>query len=166
MIFDFYPWTLDIDVEATKCLYLENDYSIDNAANTKFIKSLSEKQRNFFESIGVNLAKIKLEEMVYNPSDNEMIAKNNRTLVDFMICGQFLAIPTFQKEIYGAVFGEELPDSLKIIATQGDSLPAYDVDGLGVGIVFKHPCTRFDTEDFQKWNYGYIIGSILIKTES
>lgn len=25
MIFKFYPWTLDIDVEATKQLYLENN---------------------------------------------------------------------------------------------------------------------------------------------
>lgn len=165
MIFDFYPWTLDIDVEATKCLYLENDYSIDNVANTKFIKNLSEKQKDFFVSVGVNPAKIRVEEMVYIPNDNETIAKNNRTLVDFMVCGQFLAIPAFQKELYGAVFGEELPNSLKIITTQEDSLPAYDVDGLGVGIVFKHPCTRFDTEDFQKWDCGYIIGSVLIKTE-
>jgi len=107
-----------------------------------------------------------VEEMVYIPDDNERVAKNNRTLVDFMVCGQFLAIPTFQKELYGTVFGKDLPDSLKIITTQEDSLPAYDVDGLRVGIVFKHPCTRFDTEDFQKRDCGYIIGSILIKTES
>ncbi len=29
MIFKFYPWTFDIDVEATKQLYSENDYSTD-----------------------------------------------------------------------------------------------------------------------------------------
>ncbi len=166
MIFDFYPWTLDIDVEATKRLYLENDYSIDDVANTNFIKHLSEKQKNFFVSVGVNPMKIRVEEMVYIPNDNETIAKNNRTLVDFMMCGQFVAIPTFQKELYGAVFGAELPKSLKIITTQEDSLPAYDIDGLGVGIVFKHPVTRFDTEIYQSWDCGYIIGSILIKTEA
>ncbi len=31
MIFNFYPWTLDIDVETTKQLYSENDYSTDPA---------------------------------------------------------------------------------------------------------------------------------------
>lgn len=47
MIFKFYPWTLDIDVETTKQLYLENGYSTDLSANTKFAGLLSEKQKDF-----------------------------------------------------------------------------------------------------------------------
>lgn len=47
-----------------------------------------------------------------------------------MICGKFLAIPHFQKEIYGSdqLFGAEFPDSLKII--EDNVFPAYDIDGL------------------------------------
>lgn len=41
MIFDFNPWRLDVDVESTKQLYKEMDYSIDKMANADFIKSLS-----------------------------------------------------------------------------------------------------------------------------
>ncbi|MCM1244912.1 MAG: toxin-antitoxin system protein [Roseburia sp.] len=162
MVFEFFPWVLDVDVEATKRLYLKNDYSIDNAVNTKFIKQLSQKQNDFFMSVGVNPMKIRIEEMAYNIPDSEIIVKNNKTLVDFMICGKFFAIPNFQKEIYGEVFEEELPDFLK--TTTIDDLLTYDIDDFGV--VFKHPVTRFDTEDYQSWDCGYIIGTILIKTES
>ncbi len=167
MVFDFYPWMLDIDVEATKRLYLENDYSIDDAANTKYMKRLSEKQKDFFVSVGVDPAKIRVEEMAYNiPDDNGRIVKNGRALADFMMCGKFLAIPDSQKEIYGRVFGAGLPGSLKVITMPEDSLPTYDIDGLGAGTVFKHPATRFDTEAYQTWGCGYIIGSILFKAES
>lgn len=152
MIFNFYPWTLDIDIEATKQLYLKNDYSIDRTANIKFINQLSEKQKNFFMSIGINPMKIKANETIYDiPDDNETAGKKvYRMLIDFMVCGKFLAIPNYQKEIYGSdeLFGKEFTDSLKVIKEE-NGLPVYDIDGSGKGIVFKHPCTRFDTESFQ-----------------
>lgn len=164
MIFNFHPWTLDIDVEATKQLYLENDYSTNPTANTKFAKQLSEKQKYFFTSIGVDPMKIKVDETIYdllddNETDNR---KKYKMLIDFMICGKFLAIPHFQKEIYGSdeVFGSEFPASLKII--EDHAFPAYDISGLGKGAIFKHPCTRFDSETFQSWDCGYIAGTILI----
>ena len=167
MIFNFHPWTLDINVEATKQLYSENDYLTDPAANTKFAKQLSEKQKDFFTSIGIDPMKIKVDETIYDiPGDNETAGRKvYRMLIDFMICGKFLAVPRFQKEIYGSdeVFGSEFPDSLKII--EDNVFPAYDIDGLGKGAVFKHPCTRFDTETFQTWDCGYIIGTILIMSD-
>ena len=36
MIADFYPWKIDVDIEATKQFYDENDWSEDRAANQKF----------------------------------------------------------------------------------------------------------------------------------
>lgn len=168
MIFKFYPWTLDIDVEATKQLYLENDYSTDFSANTKFAGQLSEKQKDFFKSMGVNPMKIKANETIYDiPGDNETAGKKvYRMLADFMVCGKFPAIPNYQKEIYGSdeLFGKEFPDSLKVIKEE-NGLPVYDIDGLGKGTVFKHPCTRFDAESFQTWDCGYIIGTILIMSD-
>lgn len=165
MIFKFYPWTPDIDVEATKQLYLENDYSTDTSANTKFVGQLSEKQKDFFKSIGVNPMKIKADETIYDiPDDNGTAGRKvYRMLADFMMCGKFLAIPQFQKDLYGS--GELVkgfPDSLEVV--KEDGLPVYDI-GLGKGIVFKHPCTRFDTEAFQTWDCGYIIGTILIMSD-
>ncbi len=47
-------------------------------------------------------------------------------------------------------FGKIL--TLRIITMQEDSLPVYDIDGLGLGIIFKHPATRFDTEAYQSWD--------------
>lgn len=167
MIFNFHPWTLDIDVEATKQLYSENDYSTDPAANAKLTKQLSEKQKRFFSSIGVNPMKIKADETIYDiPADNETAGRKvYRMMADFIVCGKFFAIPQFQKDLYGSdeLFGKEFPDSLKIIKEH--ALPVYDIDGLGKGAVFKHPCTRFDTESFQAWDCGYIIGTILIMSD-
>ena len=95
MIFNFHPWTLDIDVEATKQLYSENDYSTDPATNTKFAKQLSEKQKDFFTSIGIDPMKIKVDETIYDiPGDNETAGRKvYRMLIDFLICGKFLAVP-------------------------------------------------------------------------
>lgn len=84
-------------------------------------------------------------------------------LADFMMCGKFLAIPQFQKDIYGSdELVKKFPDSLEIV--KEGSLPVYDI-ALGKGIVFKHPCTRFDTEAFQTWDCGYLIGTILIMSD-
>ena len=41
MTFDFYPWILDIDVEATKQLYAQNDFAKDKAVNERFVSALS-----------------------------------------------------------------------------------------------------------------------------
>ena len=45
MIFDFYPWTLDIDVEATKKLYVQNDFAEDRMVNEKFVNAFTKEQK-------------------------------------------------------------------------------------------------------------------------
>ena len=37
MIFDFNPWQLNVDIDLTKQLYKEVDYSTDKTANMEFI---------------------------------------------------------------------------------------------------------------------------------
>lgn len=43
---------------------------------------------------------------------------------------------------------------------RGDT-KTYD-NGIGAGIVFKHPCFYYDNEIFKEWDCGYILGIILI----
>ena len=43
MIFDFNPWQLDVDIDLTKQLYKEVDYSTDKTANMEFIESFTRK---------------------------------------------------------------------------------------------------------------------------
>ena len=33
------------------------------------------------------------------------------------------------------------------------------------GIVFKHPCLHYDSENLKKWYCGYILGTILMMKE-
>ena len=72
MIFDFNPWQLDVDIDLTKQLYKEVDYSIDKTANMEFIESLSSKQQQFFNSLGIDLTKIEVDKTIYDiPEDEE-----------------------------------------------------------------------------------------------
>lgn len=36
MIFDFYPWKLEVDIDKTKELYIKNNYAIDKKTNGFF----------------------------------------------------------------------------------------------------------------------------------
>lgn len=73
MIFDFYPWKMDIDIKATEQLYERKDYAKDRNANQTMLEAMSEKQKNFFVSVGVDILKAKVTEKVYNiPSDGEL----------------------------------------------------------------------------------------------
>ena len=53
MLFEFYPWKIEADVEATKRLYLTNDYAKDKSINQKFYGTMSDKQKDFFISLEV-----------------------------------------------------------------------------------------------------------------
>ena len=41
MIFEFSPWKIEADIEKTKSLYAENDYSIDKEWNEIFVANLN-----------------------------------------------------------------------------------------------------------------------------
>ena len=77
---------------------------------------------------------------------------------------KILALPQYQKDLYTdeEVFGETFPDSVRVLSSDDeDYLKVYD-NGIGAGIVFKHPCFHYDNEIFKEWDCGYILGSILI----
>lgn len=166
MIFEFTPWQLDVDIEATRVFYESNDYSKDKALNEDFIESLTKEQKYFFDSLGVDLLKIEIDKVLYDiPEDGEMPAlKMQKIFVNFLIKGKILALPQYQKDLYEdeEVFGKAFPDSIKVLSSDDeDYLKTYN-NGIGAGIVFKHPCFHYDNEKFKEWNCGYILGSILI----
>lgn len=165
MIFDFKPWQLDVDVDLTKQLYKESDYSTDKTANLEFIKSLSSEQLMFFDSFGVDLTKADVDKTIYEiPEDKETpVSKIYRMTVNFLIRGEILALPKYQKDIYcdEEVFGEDFPASVKVLSDDEEYIRTFD-NGIGAGVVFKHPCFHFDDEKFKYWNCGYTLGTILI----
>ena len=166
MLFEFMPWQLDVDIESTKLFYESNDYSKDKALNQDFIDSLTKEQKYFFDSLGVDLLKIEIDEAVYDiPEDGEMPSlKIKRLSVDFLMKGEILALPQYQKDLYTdeEVFWKTFPDTVKVLSSSDeDYLKTYD-NGIGSGIVFKHPCFHYDNEIFKEWDCGYILGTILI----
>lgn len=75
MIFDFNPWQLDVDIDLTKKLYKEVDYSTDKTANMEFIEKLSLEQQHFFNSLGIDLMKVDVDKTIYEiPEDEKMPA--------------------------------------------------------------------------------------------
>lgn len=166
MIFNFNPWQLDVDVDLTKQLYKDVDYSIDKMANTEFIDSLLSEQQLFFRSLGVDLTKVEVDKTIYEiPEDEEAPAsKICRVFVNFLIRGRILALPQYQKDLYSdeEVFGKKFPESIKVLSSHGeDYLKTFD-NGIGAGIIFKHPCFHYGEEKFKDWDCGYILGTILI----
>ncbi len=144
----------------------EVDYSTDKTANMEFIENLSLEQQQFFNSLGVDLTKIDVDKTIYDiPKDEETPAsKIYRMTVNFFIRGKILALPKYQKDIYSdeEVFGKKFPESIKVLSSNDeDYLKTFD-NGIGAGIVFKHPCFHYDNEIFNEWDCGYILGTILI----
>lgn len=162
MIFQFGPWKLEIDVDATGKLYSENDYALDQEINKKFAEWYSSELKSFFEAVGVDPLKLRAEEKIHEiPDDEENSGGQIRVrTMDFLMCGQILALPEFYREIYSdeEMFGRKLPQTLEWVENTEEGIPIYDVGGLG--IVFKHPYFR-DPERYSEWNCGYIAGSIL-----
>ena len=121
MLFEFMPWQLDVDIESTKLFYESNDYSKDKALNQDFIDSLTKEQKYFFDSLGVDLLKIEIDEAVYDiPEDGEMPSlKIKRLSVDFLMKGEILALPQYQKDLYTdeEVFWKIFPDTVKVLSS-------------------------------------------------
>lgn len=165
MIVNFYPWEIDVDIEATKRFYEENDCSEDKVVNQWFYAAMTQKQKDFFASLGVEIDKVKAAERVHEIPDEEELPGGKifiRTL-DFLLCGDFLAIPDYQAHICGEedLTGMKLPDALKIITMpEGEKLPTYNIDGWNC--VFKHPIFHMDESKFEKWDCGFVMGSILM----
>ena len=168
MLFEFYPWTIEADSEKTKAFFKKHDISVDRDVNRRFIKALTENQLAFFESLGVDPERIYIDEQEYciPPEDGMPECQLFKMSIHFLICGEFKALPQFQKSLYSDpdFFGDELPKDLKIVKSREDDLPSYDVDGLK--FVFKHPKFRNNNPMFDSWNCGYILVSSLVIKDS
>ena len=164
MVVEYYPWKMEVDIEATKRLYLLRDDSKEKNTNKKIYGLMTDKQKDFFEALGIDILKIDMEEKIHAiPEDGDLPGGRIyvRTL-NFLFCGKFLSIPEYQEMIYGdeEMFGRELPETLEIRREpEEDALPVYDIDGLAC--VFKHPYFRSDEPIFRNWDCGYVLGSIL-----
>ena len=168
MVAAFYPWKMELDTDATKRLYSRRSFAADPAANAALIAALTPGQREFFASLGVDPARIRADEKTYTiPADGGLPAvRLHRLTIDFLLCVKFLAIPDYQRELYGdaELFGDTLPASLAVeVMPEDGKLPLYDVDGWGV--VFKHPCLHMEDAAFQSWDCGYLLGSVLLMKE-
>ena len=96
----FYPWETDINVEATRQLYLSNDYAEDKRINEKICDGMSEKQKAFFRSLGVDIMKIRAEETVH-PVPEEGTGGTVVRRIDFLFCGTLSQNP--------GISGKDLP---------------------------------------------------------
>lgn len=160
MVFDFYPWKIDVDVEKTRMFYQEKDYSSNKAWNKMFAEVLNPLQKDFFNNLGIDLMKIEIEKRDF--VDNEEVPFIYS--IDFLICGKFLSLPKEQLDVYSdeEIFGKSINlDSVESIET--DDLVAYDDLGLGTGIRFKHPATHFEEEQFGEWECGFIDGALIVR---
>ena len=104
MINKFYPWTIDIDANATKKLYQKRNFATDQTANQHFLESITEKQKAFFDMLGVDIMRVKADEKQWDLSADEESEYNGelyRLAVDFLMVGSFVAIPDYQKDLYG-----------------------------------------------------------------
>ncbi len=160
MVFDFFPWTIDVDIEGTKRFYQDNDYSINKEWNKVFINSLNIPQYDFFDRLGIDLMKVEIER--HELKDVEVPYFSS---INFLFCGKFLAMPKKQLDLYrnDEIYGMSIEfDSVEVILD--DELSFYDELGLeGTGIRFKHPISHFDENQFEKWDCGFINGALIVK---
>ena len=149
-------------MEATKELYIQNDFAENRTVNERFVNVFTKEQKAFFDSVGVDPMRARAEEKVYDIPDDEEVQEGKVYLrtFDFLMCGKFLALPDFYRELYSdeEVFGDTLPDHLETTQTDEDKMPMYDLGEFGG--IFKHPYFR-DPQKFSKWECGYILGFIL-----
>ena len=160
MVFDFYPWKIEVDIEETTKFYEENDFSSNKEWNNKFVTLLNPIQKDFFHNLGIDLSKIEIEKRDF--VDNEEVPYIYS--INFLFCGRFLSMPKEQLDMYSdeEAFGTSIDRKL-IESIETDDLVVYDGLGLGTGIRFKHPAIHFEEEQFQEWDCGFIDGALIVR---
>jgi len=161
MVFDFYPWKIEVDVEKTRKFYQENDYSSNKEWNKMFSDILNPLQQDFFDNLGIDLMKI---EVVKNEFEDNLEVPFIYS-INFLICGTFLSLTKYQLDMYQneEIFGRSIDlDVIQCIET--DRLITYDGLGLsGTGMRFRHPASHFEEQRFQEWNCGFVNGALIVR---
>lgn len=168
MIFEFEPWKLDIDIDATIEQYRNSECNKNINLTNKVITLLSEDQKKFFSLLGVDITKVDIKEHTYEFAEENPPMKTISIIIRFLMCGRFLDIPEFQSDLYWdgdeKIFSDNFPSDLNIVSASNDNhFPTYDVDTMAV--IFKHPYFSIPDENFIKWDCGYVLGDVIIKTE-
>ena len=160
MVFDFYPWKIEVDVEKTRKFYEENDYSFNKEWNNEFVALLNPVQKDFFNNLGIDFMKIEIEK--HDFVDNEEVPYNY--LIHFLICGRFLSMPKEQLDVYSdeEVFGNSI-DWNSVESIETDKLVVYDGLGFSMGIRFKHPAIHFEDKQFEEWDCGFVAGAFIVR---
>ena len=159
------PWKLAIDPDGTKEYYTGHNLAENKADNDALIQLLTEKQKAFFELLGVDLSKAWVEQTDY-------VGQKGRTLyeVRFLFRGILKTIPSFQAKVYEdpEIFGEEIRKQVEVVETDPaktldwkNKNQGNNIDGMVVS--FKQPSIFFDEEAFQEWDCGYVCGIALLK---
>ena len=159
MVFDFYPWKIEVDVEKTRKFYQENDYSSNKEWNKMFSDILNLSQQDFFDNLGIDLMKIEVRKNEFE--DNEEVPFIYT--INFLLCGKFLSMTKYQLDMYAdeEIFGQSVVLE-PIECIEADRLITYDGLGLeGTGVRFRHPASYFEESQFQEWNCGFINGTLI-----
>ena len=160
MVVEFFPWKMDVEIEKTKKLYQENDYSINKEWNEYFTSSLKSFQKDFFDGLGVDLMKIEIEK--HDFEENEEVPYIFS--IDFLFCGKFLAMPEEQLELYmdEEIYGTCM-EIKEVECVPTEEMVTYEELGLGIGIRFKHPVSHFEGKEFEEWDCGFINGATIVR---
>ena len=163
MIYDLYPWKIDIDRDETVKLYEEKDFSLDKEWNSRLISKLDDEALAFFDRLGVDLMKAEIEEKVMEFFEVDEEKQILRISGEFVLRGTFKEIPSWQAEIYedDEVLGK-MPDIMQ--KTDADEMTCK-AGNIQPGVVFKPPYFRVEKGSLRVWDSGYIVGSILIIEE-
>lgn len=161
MIINDEPWKIDVDLIGTKEYYRKNDDCLDKEVNLNFINILSKQQMEFFENLGVDIEKIKIDchHLEEDCSSNDTEKKEIYEAA-FLVCGKLLSLIPFQAEVYSSeeAFGKDILNEVDIVETAGIS----NIDGMEY--VFKHPSTSFAEKNLETWDCGFVCGKARLKT--
>ena len=145
MIYEFYPWKINVNKEETIKYYQTEDMSmareINNIVNAKMTKG----QKDFFENLGVDTSKILIK------------SKLACFELKFYIAGNVVGLPKSQKEGLENIFPIICPNNVELYATDNF---LCDIDGMALR--FKHPCSYFRDETYNKWNCNFFYGMAMI----
>ena len=162
---EYYPWKLEWEADETKQYYAEHDLAENKADNDKLMSLLTEKQRAFFEQLGADISKVWVERTEFELEKNRSIYE-----IRFLFRGALKSITSFQAEVYQEpeVFGKGIAKQVEVVdidpvKTLGwkNKNQGNNIDGMLVS--FKHPSVFYDSEEYQKWECGYVCGVALLK---
>ena len=167
MNFEFNPWKLDIDVDGTRNLYKDNDYSINKQWNKLLIDLLGDFEKDILEKAGIDLDRVPVKKIVWKltEEDDGINQEVIKVSADFAIKGELLEIPKWQEDILGdkELLGK-VPADIKVVENEDEfeELLAYPLTNLKGGVVFKPPYSKVEDEKLHTWHSGYVVASVLI----